>query len=269
MVERIPSSRRPESDFIPMQWSTTSSTPGEMADRDFGRRFPIRNESAHASQRTRQSKPSADSWLGSGAVICAAVRVMAHVYGDELRHARLLHGDAVDDVQAVIMRLEWVTMTNCVSRLMPAQHVGESADVGFVQRRVDFVQHAERAGLVLEDADQQRQRSEGLFAAGEQQHVLQLLARRRGNDVDAALREFSSSVRRMKAWPPSKSVVKVTEKFSLMRAKASSNFVREIGVDLLDGGLRVLDGVEQVLALRLKEARDAPPSRCTPRGPSC
>ena len=58
----------------------------------------------------------------------------------------------------------------------------------------------------------------------------------------------------MKAWPPPKSWVKVTEKFSLMRAKASSNFVREIVVDLLDGRLRVLDGVEQVLALRFEEA---------------
>ena len=71
--------------------------------------------------------------------------------------------------------------------LMLLQHVGEPADVGFVERRVDFVEHAEGAGLVLEDADQQRERGERLFAAGEQQHVLQLLARRRGDDVDAAL----------------------------------------------------------------------------------
>ena len=85
------------------------------------------------------------------------------------------------------MRLECVTTTNCVSALMSSEQVGEAADVGLVQRRVDFVEHAEGAGLELEDADQQRQRGERLFAAGEQQHVLQLLARGRGDDVDAAL----------------------------------------------------------------------------------
>ena len=45
----------------------------------------------------------------------------------------------------------------------------------------------------------------------------------------------------------------MTEKFSLMRAKASSNLVREIAVNLLNGGLRVLDGVEQIGALGFKE----------------
>ena len=64
---------------------------------------------------------------------------------------------------------------------------------------------------------------------------------------------FSSSVSRMKAWPPPNSFVKVSWKFSLILWNASSNFCREIGIDLLDRRLRVLDRVEQVFALRLEE----------------
>ena len=68
-----------------------------------------------------------------------------------------------------------------------ADEAGEAPDVGFVERRVHFVQDAERARLVAEDGDQQRQRRHGFFAAGEQQHVLQALARRRRHDVDAGV----------------------------------------------------------------------------------
>ena len=73
----------------------------------------------------------------------------------------------------------------------------------------------------------------------------------------------------MKAWPPPKSLVKVAEKFSLMILKASSNFIAGDVVDFLDGGLGVVDGVEEVLALGFEEARGVRRSRCTPRAPSC
>ena len=86
----------------------------------------------------------------------------------------------------LIVFLLCVMMTNCVCTRHLFDQFGEAADVGFVERRVDFVEDAERARLILEDADQQGQRGQRLLAAGEQQHVLQLLARRRGDDVDAA-----------------------------------------------------------------------------------
>jgi len=65
---------------------------------------------------------------------------------------------------------------------------GEAANVGFVERGVDFVEDAERAGRVLEDANQQRPARLSAFSPpGEQEHALQALARRGGYDVDAAL----------------------------------------------------------------------------------
>ena len=161
-------------------------------------------------------------------------------------------------------------MTNCVSRCHALEHVGEAAHVGLVERRIDFVEYAEGTGLVLEDADQQRQRGEGLFAAGEQQHVLQFLARAAATTMSMPLSMvFSSSVRRMKAWPPPKSL---REGDAEVLVDANEGFV-ELGardlVDLLDGGLGVFDGVEQVFALRARGTRGAARSRCTPRAPSC
>src|SRR6185369_17951109 len=63
----------------------------------------------------------------------------------------------------------------------------ETAYVDFVERRVDFVKDAERTRSIAEDSDEQGESGERLLSAGEQQHVLKLLARRRGDDIDAAL----------------------------------------------------------------------------------
>ncbi len=117
-----------------------------------------------------------------------------------------------------MVRLLWVMSDELGGGAHVGDHLGEAADVGFVERGVDFVEDAEGRGLELEDADEEREGGEGLFAAGEQQDVLQLFARGRGDDVDAGESELglSGSVRRMKAWPPPKSLVKVREKFSLM-----------------------------------------------------
>ena len=42
----------------------------------------------------------------------------------------------------------------------------EAQDVAFVERRVHFIEHAERAGLGLEDCEEQRYGRERSFAAG-------------------------------------------------------------------------------------------------------
>ena len=86
-----------------------------------------------------------------------------------------------------MVRLLCVMMMNCECVDEPLQHADEAVDVRFVQRRVQLVQHAERAGLDLVDREQQRHGGHGLLAAGEQRDGLQLLAGRAGDDVDAAL----------------------------------------------------------------------------------
>ena len=77
----------------------------------------------------------------------------------------------------LIVRLLCVIRMNCVCTLISLTSSVKRADVRLVQRRVDFVENAERAGRVLEDANQQCQRGQRLFAAREQQHVLQFLSR--------------------------------------------------------------------------------------------
>ncbi len=65
------------------------------------------------------------------------------------------------------------------------QHFVEAAHVGFVERCVNFVENAEWARLITKYCDQQRERRERFFAPGEQQDILQALARRLGDDVDS------------------------------------------------------------------------------------
>src|SRR5262245_26010973 len=67
-----------------------------------------------------------------------------------------------------------------------AKHLYEPSDVRIVERRVDLVEQAEGARLVLEEAKHQRNRRERLLAAGKQLNALQPLARRLRDNLDAA-----------------------------------------------------------------------------------
>lgn len=57
-----------------------------------------------------------------------------------------------------------------------------TSDVGIVQWRIDFVEHAERRRVQLEDGEYQRQRGQRLFPAGQQVDGAVLLARRARHD---------------------------------------------------------------------------------------
>ena len=63
--------------------------------------------------------------------------------------------------------------------------IGEAADIAPGRGAVRLVEDAERRELEPGRCRPAGQRGEGLFAAGEEQDVLQLLARGRGHDVDA------------------------------------------------------------------------------------
>ena len=67
------------------------------------------------------------------------------------------------------------------------EQAGQPAHVGLVQRGVHFVQHTEGTGLELEDTHEQRERSQSLFTTRQKQNILQLLARRRGDDFQSTL----------------------------------------------------------------------------------
>ena len=152
------------------------------------------------------------------------------------------------------MRLEWVTSRNCVSLLERVEQIGEAADVGLVQRRVHFVEGAEGAGLELEDAHQQGQRGQRLFAAREQQHILQLLARRRGDDLQAALGLVLHVGEAQEGLPALEEPREDCGEVLVDAGEGLVEFGARDQIDLLDGLLRVFDRLHQVGALRLKEA---------------
>ena len=71
--------------------------------------------------------------------------------------------------------------------LHASQHLHEPSDVRIVERRVDFIEQAEGARLVSEEAEHQRDGGERLLAPRQQLHALEALARRLRDDFDAAL----------------------------------------------------------------------------------
>ena len=66
-------------------------------------------------------------------------------------------------------------------------HAGKSIDVRFVQRSIDFVENAKRTGLETEQSNEQRQCRKRLLSAGQQQNILQFLARRLSDDFDSGI----------------------------------------------------------------------------------
>ena len=68
--------------------------------------------------------------------------------------------------------------------------LGEPQDICVVERSVHFVQDTERAGSIMEYCNKKGECRQSLLTAGEQQHALQALARRLGDNVDAAFQHI-------------------------------------------------------------------------------
>ena len=133
------------------------------------------------------------------------------------------------------------------------EHAIEASDVGFVERRVHFVENAERAGRVAEDGDKQRERGESLFAAGEKQNVLQALARRLRDDVDAGI---AGAIGLAEAHLPVAAAEEGLERDGELRVDEGERvfkFCARDFVELVNSELRVLDGLHEVVALAPQE----------------
>ena len=129
----------------------------------------------------------------------------------------------------------------------------EALDVGLVERRVHFVQDAERAGRVAEDGHQEGHRGQRFLAARKQRDVLQALAGGRGHDVDAAFGQVGFVGEAHLALAAAEQGL---EHFLEVGVDAFEGFLEaaaRFGVELLDGFLGIADGIEQVLALRVQE----------------
>ena len=152
-----------------------------------------------------------------------------------------------------MVRLLWVMTTNWVVSLMSAMSLEKRPTLVSSSGASTSSSTQKGAGWILEDADQQRERGEGLLSAREQEDVLQLLARRRGDEVDAGLvavlgvGELHVGLAAAEELGEGDGEVLVDDLEGLVELG-----VRDV-VDLLDGGLCVFDGVEQVLALAFHE----------------
>ena len=120
------------------------------------------------------------------------------------------------DAISIVRRL-CVTTMNCASAAHLRDHFGEAPDIGFVQRRVDFVQDAEGTWLVAEDGDEQRQRRQSLSrrrkAAARFAAACLAAARRCRCPRSPALSGFGQAHLPV---PPPKSVWKAVAKWALI-----------------------------------------------------
>ena len=111
---------------------------------------------------------------------------MPEIHANDFGDARLFHGDAIErlgDLHRIfVMRdydeLSFVTQLRDKSR--------KPVDIGIVQRCIDLVQNADGTRPITEDCNKQRQRGQCFLSAGKEQYVLQALAGRLRDDVDAA-----------------------------------------------------------------------------------
>ena len=97
---------------------------------------------------------------------------------DESRKAGLLHGHTIEDVGgrhgfSVVCDDQELRL----ARQLP-EHAQKAMNVGIVERRVDLVEHAERARTEVKDREQERQACERPLPTREQRETRDLLAGR-------------------------------------------------------------------------------------------
>ena len=95
----------------------------------------------------------------------SADALLDHRHAEQAVHAA--HGDRV-------VRDDQVTRLGFAGHRV--EQIAEAFDIGVVERRIDFVQYADRCGVGEEQAEDQGDGGERLFAARQQSQRLQFLA---------------------------------------------------------------------------------------------
>src|SRR5690242_15795921 len=188
----------------------------------------------------------------SGSVAGAGASLLP-IYRNKLRHARLLHGHAIEDrslLHGAPVVCDHAELGLCAHL---AYHLSETPDVGLIKRRIDFIQNAERTWLVAEYGNQQGQRCESLFATGKQQNILQALPRRLRSDVDS---RFAGTVglgeTHLSGAAPEEGLEGIRE-MCVDDGKCFFKFLAGYLVQFANGLLRIGDGLQQIGALALEE----------------
>jgi hypothetical protein len=103
-----------------------------------------------------------------------------------------------------------------------------------VQRRVDFVQHADRRRVGEEHREDQRQRGQRLLAAREQRERLRLLAGRLGDDFETRFQRIVALDQGQFGLPPPNSSVNSRLKWPLTVSNECQQALARFLVQALD-----------------------------------
>ena len=131
-----------------------------------------------------------------------------------------------------------------------AERIGEPADVRLVERRVHFVEHAERHRPHLEHGEQQGDGRQGALAAREHRQCLGLLARRPRRDLDARRGEVLRIGEGQVGIAPAEQLLEPAVERLLQGGERAAELVADELVELGDQGARLLDGPDEVGALQ-------------------
>src|SRR6266700_5467515 len=88
-------------------------------------------------------------------------------HSDQFAHAALFHGHAVKHISLRDRALVVGDDNELALRNETVEHADEAIDVAFIQWRVDFVEHAKRAGAVHVDCEEKRDRGHGALATAQ------------------------------------------------------------------------------------------------------
>src|SRR6185369_4326508 len=203
-----------------------------------------------AAARTRSRRESIEGLLiGTYGRAASSVQLDR----DQLGHARLLHCHPIEAVGDLHCFPIVCDDDELGVLLHAAQHLDEPADVGIVERSVDFVEQAERARLEAEHAEHQGDRRERLLATRQQLHALQALPGRLGDDLDAALERIVLVEQREPGAPaPEQRAERLLEVPVDGRERLAEALAGRL-VDPLDRLSRLRDRFGQVLALSGQE----------------
>src|SRR3984893_3615576 len=114
------------------------------------------------------------------------------IYADELAHAAFDHGYPKETVHP--RHGDRIMGDSEKARLGLAAHIVEKIaktfDIGVVERRIHFVENANRRRIGKKDREDQRQRGQRLFATGQKSHDLRLFPWWPGEDFEPGFKRI-------------------------------------------------------------------------------
>ena len=153
-------------------------------------------------------------------------------------------------MRAMVIGL-WVMITKRVSVDLRhlVEHVAEALHVVIVERRVHFVQHADRRRIGQEHREDQRQRGQRLLAAREQRERRRLLARGLGHDLEAGFERIVAFDQLQFGGAAAEQLGEQVLEVLVDLLERRQQPLARLAVEALDAEPQLLDRLHQVVAL--------------------